>query len=566
MFNAPSGLQNNLPAWFSHDDSNTPLRIPTLPCLFWLCLLASGKAPQTEPAPKAEPGHRITAVIHDGSQLVLSLRVGKGRIRINEFGPQNAPGAKGEKVIDRDFSEDDSVQARGSQSLDLRIPSAGHSFNGFAVVDDKDQPVQPLQYVSQWWKGQKDPDHGLPPVEKGAVKGLQVQMIDDAIDLGVRHAALNLNLASLVRIPANPGDKTITIDGQTLGFRSEVLAGMQVDRMTEKNIRVYLIILAYRSGNPKIDSLLLHPAMAADAPNRLGAFNTATADGVKVYSWLLENIDDYFSARTSINNQKATPIAGWIIGNEVNAHHEWYNRGPATPEQVVGDYHRALRIAHSVLRSSGSPGRIYVSLEHHWTVLPNANPKQSLPGREFLERLLELCRKHGNFDWHLAYHPYPSNLFEPRSWLDKDALPTLETPKITFKNLEQLALWTELPKSRIDGKPRRIILSEQGFHSPPGVEGEKRQAAGFVFAWKKVRSLAQIDAFILHRHVDHAIEGGLNLGLWTNKAGQICTPDQKKAIWPVFQAAGTPAEALAFDPFRAVMGEKVWQSVEPKKP
>ncbi len=537
-----------------------------MPSLYWLCLLAAGQAPQTGPAPKVEPAQRIEQVIHDGSQLVLLMRSGMGRVRIKEYGPPYGSDAKGEILIDREFPRGDSPQATASQSLMIRIPSAGHALNGFAAVNDQGEAVQPIQFVSQWWKGQKDPDHGLPLLEKGAVKGLQVQMIDDAIDLGVRHAALNLDLAGLIRIPANPGDKTLIVNGQTLGFRAEVLAGMQVDRMTDKNIRVYLIILAYRSGNAKIDSLLLHPAMAADAPNRLGAFNTATADGVKVYSWLLENIDDYFSARTSINNQKATPIAGWIIGNEVNAHHEWYNRGPATPEQVVGDYHRALRIAHTVLRSSGSPGRIYVSLEHHWTVLPNANPKQSLPGREFLERLLEMCRKHGNFDWHLAYHPYPSNLFEPRSWLDKDALPTLDSPKITFKNLEQLALWTELPKSRIDGLPRRIILSEQGFHSPPGVEGEKRQAAGFVFAWKKVRSIPQIGAFIVHRHVDHAIEGGLNLGLWTNKPGQVCTPYQKKAIWQVFQAAGTPAEALAFEPFRAVMGEEVWQSVEPKKP
>ncbi|MEN9020217.1 MAG: hypothetical protein GWQ05_09595 [Verrucomicrobiaceae bacterium] len=43
-----------------------------------------------------------------------------------------------------------------------------------------------------------------------------------------------------------------------------------------------------------------------------------------------------------------------------------------------------------------------------------------------------------DFDWHLAFHPYPENLFEPRFWNDKPATTSADTPRITFKNLEVL--------------------------------------------------------------------------------------------------------------------------------
>jgi hypothetical protein len=51
--------------------------------------------------------------------------------------------------------------------------------------------------------------------------------------------------------------------------------------------------------------------------------------------------------------------------------------------------------------------------------------------------------------------------------------------------------------------------------------------------------LESIDAFIYHRHVDHAREGGLRLGLWRNVAGSIDTPLSKKPIYEVFLKAGT---------------------------
>jgi hypothetical protein len=113
-----------------------------------------------------------------------------------------------------------------------------------------------------------------------------------------------------------------------------------------------------------------------------------------------------------------------------------------------------------------------------------------------------------------------------------------------------------------ENQPRHVILSEQGFHTPDGKDGEEVQAAAYCYAWVKIKRTEGIDAFILHRHVDHAKEGGLKLGLWSNKSGAICTPDKKKRIYEVFKAADTPEWEKAFSFALPIIGIKSWDEVK----
>jgi hypothetical protein len=139
------------------------------------------------------------------------------------------------------------------------------------------------------------------------------------------------------------------------------------------------------------------------------------------------------------------------------------------------------------------------------------------------------------------------------------------TPRITFKNIEQLAAYMNRPEMLHQGKPRRIILSEQGFHSPDTDEGQLLQAAAYAYAYQKIRKLNAIDSFILHRHVDHGQEGGLNLGLWTrHKPGKHpAEPAEKKKIYEVFKAADTPSWEEAFRFALPVIGLKSWSELQP---
>ena len=74
-----------------------------------------------------------------------------------------------------------------------------------------------------------------------------------------------------------------------------------------------------------------------------------------------------------------------------------------------------------------------------------------------------------------------------------------------------------------------------------------------------------VDAFILHRHVDHAREGGLNLGLWARNpaVANPAAPLRKKWIYAVFQAADTPDWEQAFEFALPLIGLKSWADLGP---
>lgn len=391
-------------------------------------------------------------------------------------------------------------------------------------------------------------------------KGLQVQMVDDALALGVKHAGLNINLTGLfVRDPA--GDAvSYNFQGETFRFRRSYLEGMdaQVKALSDAGVLVNLIVLAYASGKPDVDRVLLHPNYSTNAPNHLGAFNTVTPEGRKWFAACL----GFLAERWSRPDKKYGRVVGYIIGNEVNSHWWWSNQGRATMPEFADDYLRTVRLMHDSIRKQSAWARVYLSLEHHWNMRYAAgDERQSFPAREFLEYFARRAKAQGDFDWNLAFHPYPENLFKPDFWNDKTATTNANTPRITFKNLEVLTAFMNTPEMRYAGQPRRIILSEQGFHTPDGEAGEILQAAAYCYAYKKVEALDGIDAFILHRHVDHDGEGGLLLGLRRNKPnGGESQP--KKRIYECFRLADTPQWEAAFAFALPIVGLKDWNELK----
>ena len=393
------------------------------------------------------------------------------------------------------------------------------------------------------------------PKAKG-IKGLQcIEDIDDALHLGVKQAALNVTLDQLVDWRTDSGQVSRQVDGKTVCFHAGYVAHIdsQLKRLTDAGV-VNSLIIYNRIPGTRDGSPLVHPGTdLAKSPFRVGAFNLATAEGVRVYRAAIEFLADRYS-----NPKSGHGLAKrFIIGNEVQSHWHWYNLGEMPQRQVVNEYHRALRVAHLAAHSIHPGIQLYVSLDHHWSAQMGNNPQLSMSGKYFLETLNAIAKAEGDFDWHVAFHPYPENLFNPRTWEDASATASFDSKKITFKNIEMLPAFLRQPRFLHNGKARRVILSEQGFHSTDGKNGERDQAAAYAYSYYRVKQTEGIDAFILHRHVDHPGEGGLRLGLRSSRDGGV------RPIYNVFRQADTAAWPEVFNFALPIIGVKSWSETLP---
>lgn len=379
-------------------------------------------------------------------------------------------------------------------------------------------------------------------------KGLQVQMVDDAIGLGIQHATINVNLTALF-------DRRSKAESGVFVWNEKYLRTLdaQIKPLSDQGIVVYLILIVYPSKDPAVDAVVLHPGHRKDHQFTVGAVNMESGFFAAVTDMLAER---WSGAHIAAHGR----VWGWIVGNEANSHWMWNNMGSVPLDTAASEYEKTVRQAHAALRRHSQNARVYLSFDHHWSIaMHGISALEAVPGRDFLDTFARICRERGDFDWHVAWHPYPEDLGNPRAWADKNVTHADDTIKVTFKNLDVLPRHLAMPALLYQGRPRRIILSEQGFHTPATPEGEKLQAAAYAYAWEKIQGLPTVDAFIYHRHVDHSKEGGVRFGLWRNKPGSIADPDQQKLIYELFKKAGTPEWRPAADALLPVTGLSGWE-------
>jgi len=403
-------------------------------------------------------------------------------------------------------------------------------------------------------------------------KGLQVQMTDDAEELGTQHAAINMQMDELMQVEDEGEENTITFvsNGQEFYFdRAAVEAkDRQIKPLSENGQLVNLILLVYKNSLPNsAASVLIHPDADLSAGTVFG-FNTKTAEGVAYYTAAVE----FLTQRYTRSDERYGRAVGFIVGNEVDAQWTWSNMGDKPLSEFLLYYERALRITSLAAKAAYSEARVYTSLTHCWTIVCGSNPDPENPTRYYevrdvIDGLNDLAKGHGNYGWYLAHHPYPEDLFDPAFWNDTTATRDLSTtPRITLKNIDLLPQYLNREDLLFKGEPRRVILSEQGCNTPNAtLRGERLQAACYALAYYKVRFLDSVDNFILHRHVDHQEEGGLRLGLWSwdKERPEPSSPGQHKAIYDVFKYIDTERSLEVTEPLLKVIGINSWSELVP---
>ena len=380
----------------------------------------------------------------------------------------------------------------------------------------------------------------------------------DLDDLSISSVTVNITLTSLMY--TQPRENTIahTYSDKTFYFNKA-----QVDELDRtmnaafsRNIVVAAIILiqkASQCADPEIGRLLQHPDYTSE-----GIFtmpNMTNAESVNCYAAGL----DFLANRYCRNDNSFGRIHHWIMHNEVDCGLTWTNMGEKPMLVYMDTYIKSMRMCYNIARNYDENSEVFGSFTHSWAA---AVEPRYYAGKEMLNTLVDYSGAEGDFQWGLAHHPYPENLFEPKTWNDQKATFSMNSALVTFKNLEVLDAWIKKGENKYQGTLKRTLwLSENGTNSRTYSEQDlKEQAAGFAYAWKKMKSLDGIDAIQWHNWIDNRYEGGLRIGLRRFPDDQA-EPGGRKPVWFAYQAAGTSQEDVVFEPYKSVIGILNWSEV-----
>lgn len=381
---------------------------------------------------------------------------------------------------------------------------------------------------------------------------------EDLDELGVGGVTVNVLLDTFIF--TEPGEGRTPFQSQGQQWYAHDAALLQLDQTllaaAKRDLLVSVIVLV-RQGDQCMDrawgEAVAHPSATRD-----GIFvmpNVESEKGTRAYVAALELLAERYSRDSGEHGR----IHHWIMHNEVNSGWVWTNAGSRSVLSFSDLFCRSLRITQSVIKQFDRRSQVFVSLDHHWTSRHN---EQCYGAKQLLGSLLAISHAEGDFDWAVAHHPYPQDLFEPRTWRDQQATISFDTEKITYNNIEVLVQWLDRPAAWFNGRPRRIHLTEQGLNSRSYSERDLlNQAAGMAFVWHKLSRLDTIELFHYHNWVDNRHEGGLRIGLRRFPDDEQ-EPHGKKPIWFVYQALETEREAEATAFALEVIGIPDWSAVE----
>ncbi len=405
-----------------------------------------------------------------------------------------------------------------------------------------------------------EPTQSMPPGILTSKKGLGGffinQFVSDLDELGITSITINILITGMIYTTPGVNRVSHTYGGKTYYMSTDYLKHIDeaLKLAASKNIVVAAIILVQKAAecaDPEIGRILQHPDFTSEGIYTMP--NMTTDEGVNCYAAAL----DFLASRYNRPDNAYGRIHKWIMHNEVDAGLSWTNMGRKPMLNYLDTYLRSMRICHNISRQYDEHSEIMGSFTHSWV-----EPVELYSSKELLTMLQQFCNLEGDFQWGVAYHPYPQDLNEPKTWLDGKAIFTPHSPLVTFKNLEVIDDWIKKPENSYKGSVKRTLwLSENGTNSRTyETKDLKEQAAGFAYAWKKLANLDGIDAIQWHNWIDNRVEYGLRIGLRRFPDDET-DPGGRKPVWYAYQAAGTDREAEVFEPYKSIIGISNWSEI-----
>ena len=447
-----------------------------------------------------------------------------------------------------------------SKEMDRYVERDGFKYDRtlskWAIVengDTKDKLVSHARYATEIASTQQ-----LPAAKPASKKGLGGYHLggpeSDLDDLGITSITMNVSFVGMMSLSPSGnsiaheyGGKTYYFDKGSVENYDKTLQAAQ-----KRNIVVAAILLVAPSSS-EVGKLLLHPDYTSRGIYTMP--NMTNPESVNCYAAAL----DFLASRYCQTGSPYGRIHHWIMHNEVDAGLDWTNMGVKPITIYTDTYLKSMRMCYNIARQYDPNTEVFASFTHSWTEAAS----DSYASRDMLDLLRKFGTAEGDFQWAVAYHPYPQDLNDAKTWNDNKASFNMNTKLVTFKNLEVLSAWAQKSENKYKKTIKRSVwLSENGTNSRTYADMYlKEQAAGFAYAWKKLKKLDGIDAMQWHNWIDHPEEYGLRIGL-RKFPNDPDDPMGRKLVWYAYQAAGTSTEDAVFEPYKAVIGIDNWNIIQ----
>ncbi len=201
-----------------------------------------------------EPGAMgVVRVSASAEQLTLTVAAAPSAISIVEVQPHESSGSLAAAPV--------VAEAAAGGARTISVPRFADSrdrlYCGFSAREAKGgRAVGAVHFVEDFGDVPRFAD---PIPAPASIKGLQVQMVDDAIALGVKQATLNVDLNQIVDLEELPDSYRWKVDGKTYCFGRKAIDGIPVKALSDAGIQVMLILLNHQSADPQLDLRLRHP-------------------------------------------------------------------------------------------------------------------------------------------------------------------------------------------------------------------------------------------------------------------------------------------------------------------
>lgn len=363
-------------------------------------------------------------------------------------------------------------------------------------------------------------------------KGLQVQLTTDAQLLGVKHTIVNAFFNELIT-DSEEDAVAFVYGGTKYCLNSAALSALdyRIKSLTDAGIHIYLnYMLAFDTSAP---SYLYYPHAEGNRTT-MYAPNVSTYEGIKRYAAVMH----FLAARYTEEDAPYGFCGSFILGYEVNQEGERHSSGLIHLHDFAAEYAVLLRTADTAIRSAYQNGRIFLSLSNRWDISSEETVPYLFGGKDLLDELAILCP---DIPFGISINPYPSDLTMTDYWNDTKAIDDSETPYLTLKNISVLTEYLKSNSLLYQGQLRTVLIGEFGLSGKPE-ESEDLQAASYLYAYYTVCQNDGIEAFIWHRHVDHAGEKDLYYGLYAS-SDLLLEPTTAKRLHTIFRAVDTEGTA-----------------------